>query len=180
MHRDTFLFDVHGRDHMRLGSIALVLALAGLAGCANQLAPSKRVDMPPFPVAEYQSLNINGDAVVTGQVFMKTVGGDVKYGAGEDVSLLPATSYTDVLYRAYLANQEPGAPDPQFAKYNKLTTTDGEGRFTFKGIGAGKYYVISRVGWKAPTQFGLVQQGGYIIKPVTVQPTGETTVIVSK
>ncbi|WP_152989107.1 hypothetical protein [Pseudomonas citronellolis] len=154
-----------------------LLVLIALSGCA---VPSKTISMPPFPEAEYQSLKINGTGAVSGQLFLKTVGGDVKYGAGETVSLIPATTYSKVLYDAYEAGAQPGNPDPRIKQYSKAAQADGEGRFTFTNVAEGNYYVMGRVVWQAPSRLGMTPQGGYVIKKVSVKDGAESKVIITR
>jgi len=158
--------------------IAIALLAASLTGCAGPQA--KPVDLGPFPAAEYKALPRSGTAKVTGQVFMRTRGGDVKYGAGSDVALIPATSYTEQLWNAYQADRPIAEPDSRARQYSRHVQADGSGYFTFTGVPAGRYYIASNVVWEAPTQFGLSRQGGFILTPVTVLEGQETRAMVTK
>ncbi len=65
----------------KLIAAALFLGLA--TACATRVvAPVQRI---PFPEAEYATLKMNGTAVIRGQAFLKTRGGDVKTAAGNEV-----------------------------------------------------------------------------------------------
>lgn len=154
-----------------------ILALSLLAGCAQ--AP-KPMEFGAFPVAEYQALPKTGTGTITGQIFMKTRGGDVKFGAGTEVVLIPATSYTATLYQAYQQDRPVGEPDPRVKEYSRRVITDGTGGFRFEGIPGGAYYVGGSVFWEAPTQFGLSKQGAHLLSPVTVEEGKEARVIVTR
>lgn len=158
--------------------LAIALLAAALTGCAGP--QTKPVDLGPFPTAEYEALPRTGTATVTGQVFMRTRGGDVKYGAGSDVALIPATSYTEQLWTAYQADRPIAEPDSRARQYSRHVQADGSGYFTFTKVPAGRYYIASNVMWEAPTQFGLSRQGGFILTPVTVQEGQETRAMVTK
>ncbi|WP_240349681.1 hypothetical protein [Pseudomonas putida] len=163
---------------MKLGSMVVVAALSGvLSGCAGQ-PPLQR---PPFPVEEYQKLVLDGAGTVSGQVFMKTVGGDVKYGAGSEVALFPVTSYSNFWYQNGYLQSKPIVPsDERQKKYMKVTQADGNGNFKFTNVAPGDYYVSSMVVWQAPTQFGLATQGGYVAKPIAVDEKTEARVMLTR
>lgn len=152
--------------------IAVVFA-AMLAGCAG-LAPLER---PPFPVAEYEALPTEGTGVVTGQVFLRTVGGEVRYGAGSEVDLNPVTSYSRFWYENdYRAGGRRLAPyDPRLDAYIITTQADGSGNFRFENVPPGDYYLTSRVTWGVPVGlYTTQQQGGVISIPITVRDGEET------
>jgi hypothetical protein len=143
---------------------------ATLAGCAvpERAAPLQR---PLFPEAEYAALESSGTARVTGQVFLKTRSGDVKTGAGNVIYLNPATSYSKF---AYEHNRYPGgltAADARLHGYMQQAVADASGRFTFKNVPAGEYYVTGQVTWEAfsSSAGGLRPQGGAIWKLIAVQ-----------
>lgn len=149
----------------KIRAAALILSIALLTACASQ-KPNER---PPFPVDEYAQLQKTGTGKVVGQVFMKTVGGEVRFGAGSDVYLFPGTSYSDFWYQTNYVSQQPIVPpDPRQMHYTKIVQADGNGNFEFSDIPPGRYYVSSTVIWQAPTQWGLAKQGGPVAKPATV------------
>lgn len=144
-----------------------LLAAALIVGCA--LPHQQVIERVPFPEAEYAVLPKQGTGAVTGQVFMKTVGGDVKFGAGSDVYMLPVTSYTTQWYvESYLGGKALQEPDPRAKQGQLVTQADGTGAFTFTDVPPGKYYLSSTVNWSVPTSYGLAPQGGVVAKLVTV------------
>ncbi|PVZ55504.1 hypothetical protein C9422_21020 [Pseudomonas sp. B1(2018)] len=149
-----------------LCTLAPVLALAVISGCATQPKPIARNS---FPAAEYAALPQSGTGVVEGQVFLKTVGGDVKYGAGSEVILNPVTSYSEQWHDATYSKHAPMEPsDSRQNQYIVTTQADGSGNFRFSGVPPGKYFITSSVYWQAPSQFGLTNQGGMITNRITV------------
>lgn len=149
-----------------------MLALT-LIGCAS-------VTRIPFPENEYSQLQKEGSAIVKGQVFMKTRGGNVKYGAGEEILLNPVTSYSKQWFEVnYLGKRVMSAQDPRQKDYIKTTLADGEGRFIFKKVPAGRYYVVGNVTWEAvPNQ--MFPEGGIITKQITVNENEEVEIILTR
>ncbi|UQB79160.1 hypothetical protein KI429_05715 [Pseudomonas shirazica] len=157
---------------------ALALAALMMTGCISQPTPQPR---PSFPVAEYNALPTTGSGTVEGQVFMKTVGGDVKYGAGSQVVLNPVTSYSEHWYRTIYEVRAPIQDgDPRQSAYVKTTRADGSGNFQFTEVPPGRYFLTSEVRWQAPSQWGLTNQGGQITDRITVTNDKTTKVMLTR
>ena len=152
-----------------------VVAASLMAGCASR----KPIVVPhvPFDVAEYEAFSRPGTGVIKGQVFAKTIGGDVKKGAGNSVTLMPATKYREGWYWQ-AKNQGRAMPpgDSRHLQYDQTKVTDGEGRFEFKDIPAGQYYLVSQISWETVSsnqysrRLGLTDtQGGLVLGSVKVE-----------
>jgi uncharacterized protein YbjQ (UPF0145 family) len=115
-------------------------------------------------ISEYEPFMNSGDAVVQGQSFLTTRGGDVKLGAGRMVTLDPATSYATDWYEKLGADPsrfsaEP--PDSLFARARRTTVVDAQGHFKFTGLAPGAYIVRSTVTWETGALYAG-QQGGVV------------------
>jgi hypothetical protein len=77
---------VNRRKAMRVAVFGLLIALAG---CAVGPVPSRQaVSMTvPFSEADFQPWAGTGGASIRGQAFLKTVGGDAKTCAGQEIGL---------------------------------------------------------------------------------------------
>lgn len=166
---------------MRLFTTLSLAAL--LVGCAvpvqNPPAPARRM---PFPEAEYLALPKTGIATVRGQAFLTTRAGDVKTAAGKRVLLNPVTSYSLEWYeRSYLPGARIEDPDPKLDAFIRTQIADGSGRFVFKNVPAGEYFITTTVTWEAPTgyQGALQDQGGIVSKRIKVNAGEEVEVIVT-
>lgn len=118
-----------------------------------------------------------GTAIVEGQAFSKTRGGDVKYGAGNEVVLSPASPYSTEWYTATIQGEkiEPG---PLY-KYQRRTIADGSGHFEFESLPPGDYYITTSVTWEVPSSYGLHTTGGPMGAKVTATAGKTINVIVN-
>jgi len=112
---------------------------------------------------------------------MKTVGGDVKYGAGSNVILNPITSYSEHWYHTMYEVHAPLQPgDDRQLAYIKTTKADGSGNFQFTDVPPGRYFLTSEVRWQAPSQWGLTNQGGQITDRITVTNDKTTKIMLTR
>ncbi len=122
-----------------------VLALVATVGCApNSSPPAPRT--ATFNSSEYAAYDQTGNGVISGQAFLRTQGGEVRYGAGREVYLHPVTSYSREWWNRFvLGGKRLESGDPRDQAYQRTAVADGEGRFVFADLPAGEYYVASSV-----------------------------------
>ena len=145
-----------------------------LAACAVAPQPIQA----PFVESEFAPYRARGTSTITGQAFLKTRGGDVKYGAGNEVVLVPVTSYTREMTRM----MKTGASitkerDPRYAAYRRTAQADGNGNFEFRNLPAGSYYLDCVIHWEVPGPYVSTVTGGLAEAEVTVG-RGETAKVV--
>ena len=136
----------------------------------------------PFPEAEYLALPKTGTATVRGQAFLTTKGGDVKVAAGKRVLLNPVTSYSLEWYeRSYVPSRRIEEADPKLEAYIRTQIADGNGRFAFKNVPTGEYFITTTITWEVPTGYqGTVQvEGGLVAKRIKVNAGEEVEVVVT-
>ena len=135
---------------------SIPLAIFFLCGCAHTGQESV-----PY--------NREGTASIYGQALLKTRDGDIKYGAGEAVNLLPITQHSEENWKAALEGspikkqQNPGI---------WITTSDSEGRFEFRKIPAGEYFIDVPISWK--TQYSLSGTTGTLVSKKVKVAEGES------
>ena len=157
---------------------SLCIACLLLAGCAQHYKMQT-----PFVESEYQKFQQKGESIVKGQVFLKTVGGEVRYGAGAGVILAPRTAYTTEMANSLMSIGPDGSIDNasmQLIKYCKTTKADAEGRFEIKDVPNGEYYIFSKVVWFVSNGYGPVATGSGIAIPVSVTKPDTYNVVVTR
>jgi hypothetical protein len=149
--------------------LALITAGASLAACAVQ-----REDVPittPFNESDFSWSSTAGDAALKGQAFMKTVGGEVKTCAGNEVILVPSNAYTREMtniWRQRGVTRANPVRDPRYNNYRRVALCDAAGAFEFENLPPGPWMVNATVSWGVPHQYGVSQQGGYLMQEVSL------------
>lgn len=142
---------------MRLAFAVLLVAL--LSGC---IYPR----LATFDESEYAPYAKPGTGSISGQAFLKTRGGDVKYGAGNEVVLNPVTTYsTEWFQQAVLQNRRLKPADARTDNYHWVTIADGQGNFRFDNLPAGEYFVACGIAW----QVGASATGDWVHARVTLR-----------
>jgi hypothetical protein len=123
-------------------SVILWVLIILVSACA--FAPKQRIIA--FNEADFLPYSGSGDSKIIGQAFLKTRGGDVKYGAGNEVVLIPVTPYTrEFRERSIIGGERLEQHDQRYFKYRRTTIADGQGGFEFNNIPAGEYFWVFRV-----------------------------------
>jgi hypothetical protein len=157
-----------------------------LAGFA-MLALSSCATVIPLPTwnasgaaleAEYEPYMQQGTSQIVGQAFFAQRGGGTVKAAGRNVTLDPATTIGNEWWGKagkVWVHRELMPPSPGFVKARRTVVADAEGRFSFKEIPAGKYYVRTEVTWWAGSL-----QGGLVGQPIEVAPDETKEVILNQ
>ncbi|MET0508108.1 MAG: carboxypeptidase-like regulatory domain-containing protein [Burkholderiaceae bacterium] len=160
-----------GRTAAMTAAIGLAAAFALLGGCAS-------TDLPPGPQyqaatattdAEYQPFLRPGTNVLEGRAVRKLPDGRPAPVIGRSVTLDPATTIGDDWWRVAGRSFADRLSLPQseaFARARRVTVTDGEGRFVFRDLPAGSYYLRTDYGGTATSGAGA--QGGLLGQRVVV------------
>jgi len=126
---------------MKLLPIALVVAVAVLAGCVT---PPRQVTLTSsFDADAAKALLGPGKNSVKGNAFLRQTGGGVVTCAGSEVSAIPVTAYATERMQALYGDLRNGfsqqnivfAPNlPEYSLLLKTTTCDSQGFFKFDGV----------------------------------------------
>lgn len=160
-----------------------VLGFVGLMGCV----PVQEIEISSeFSATEAAIINKPGSGVLNGEAFLKRRDGQVVTCAGEMANLVPATSYaveriTAIYgspnggYRPALgANYDDGADEYQ--EMIRQVRCDSEGRFTFKGVASGTYYISTSVLWQVSDYY---YEGGVLAQRVKIEDGKMIDVVLS-
>jgi hypothetical protein len=131
----------------------------------------------PFNESEFNKFLGLGTSTIQGQVFMRTRGGAVIYGAGSKVLLVPFTQYTKQIFEGGSFN---GYNDSSLAKYTRTTVADATGNFEFIDIPQGAYVALSSVEWQVPLGRTYSNEGGGVNSYVEVAVGQRIKVMLTK
>lgn len=150
--------------------VAVLLA----CGCASE--PAYQI-LTPFHDDDFAIWKQAGPYTVSGQAFYKMPGGQVVTCAGESVSLMPLTGYNMELSK--LLESGKGVPanyERRAHKFDKKAMCDGSGRFSFEGLPALNWLLITRVTWQENGTFSFVpylggptDKGGWLFQEIQIE-----------
>jgi hypothetical protein len=162
--------------------LSTLTAASMLSACVHQKAP-----ITPFDPAKTSWSTQAGPNVIAGVAHLATADGGMRSCASLPVRLAPDSIYTRqrvaLLYggtissfvnakEAHRVRGKPGAKvDKAYARSLKASVCDLQGRFTFKNLPDGTYFVMAPVVWG--NRQGDVNEGGYFMQRITVSG-GET------
>jgi hypothetical protein len=138
----------------------------------------------PFDPQEASFINQTGASTISGQGFLRTMVGEVRYAAGSEVFLIPATKYSTERIGQIYGNSKCAVfgknfknDDPRYKDFTKTTKANGEGRFSFTSLAAGDYFVVTSVYWQIPGN--IFPEGCGIYELVRVGSGEKKEVIIS-
>ena len=139
-----------------------------------------------------------GPANLHGQAFLKTVVGDVKTCAGEDVVIMPGTPYVEEVIERVHDGVEIHM-DERAKSLARRTICDAQGNFTFSGLPAQKWLILTQVKWgvphieqpgERPGLIGLLlgfhgppnvdEQGGELLQAIDLRPGDNQAFLTSR
>lgn len=151
-----------------------LIALLVAGGCASE--PAYQI-LTPFHDDDFQLWKQSGPYTISGQAFYKQPSGPVITCAGESVSLMPLTSYNMELSK--LIESGKGFPpnyEKRAHKFDKTAMCDASGRFSFEGLPALNWLLITRVSWQENGTFSFVpyvggpsDKGGWLFQEIQIE-----------
>lgn len=140
-----------------------------------------------------------GPANLHGQAFLKTVGGDVKTCAGEDVVIIPGMPYLEEMIGKVRAGVDLHMDD-HAKPLLRQTICDAQGSFSFSGLPAQRWLILTQVKWGVPhierpgERTGLItgmifgvhvppatdEQGGELMQAIELHPGDNQAYLTSR
>lgn len=152
-----------------------ILLLLFLNACA---LPEPKKIATPFDEAEMIEATKLGTGSITGSAFAKTMGGEVKSGAGSTVYLYPVTPYV-MEFVTLNEKYNRVITDPRLKNYIKSTVADAAGNFEFENLKAGRYYLETRISWRFFNGYNSQETGGVAKNFVQVEENKKSKVILN-
>jgi hypothetical protein len=153
----------------------LVIYLFILSSCVTLDSQAK------FDSAEAAYINETGNTTINGRSFITRKDGVVVYAAGSDIALIPTSAYAinrvGQIFKEQKSvniNEVNGkffeVSEPEYVKFQKIVKADDQGRFTFKNIATGNYFVFTTITWNA----GDKAQASALVEKVTATADEQT------
>jgi hypothetical protein len=162
---------------VRLPRAISLLVVATCVGCAPNVVIPRTATFNPD---EYASYDEPGKGVITGQAFLRTRGGEVRYGAGSEVSLTPVTTYSREWWDlAIVGRKRLATGDPRVQAYTRKVLANGEGRFSFGNLPPGEYYVVTSVFWEVPSGSSRSATGQIVGQQVRLEHGGYVALVLN-
>jgi hypothetical protein len=149
---------------MRIFSVALVAVLLSLES------------------AVLERYNVQGTGRISGQGFLRQVGGGVVTCAGSEVFLMPKMRFTDQLIVAVRSGKTVVPIKSIALKYPlalRKTACDAQGNFSFDDLAVGDWFVGTDVTWGVPSRYTVQRQGGGLGTYIKVKAGRETKVLLT-
>lgn len=145
-----------------------------LAGC-------RKPETVAFSAEEAAIIKAPGKGIITGHAFRTRPLGQIVNAAGEVVWLVPQTGFARERFQnlfgegKYVAHRFfpwfEGERNPDYDAYVRETKTEANGRFIFKDVAPGSYFVMTQVTWG--NEDAWVREGGTVYDKATL--TGNET-----
>jgi hypothetical protein len=145
-----------------------------LAGCM------RKPETVAFSAEEAAFIKKPGTGVITGHAFRTRPLGQIVNAAGEVVYLVPQTGFArerfknlfeDGKYVPHRLFPEENERNAEYDAHVRETKTESNGRFAFKDVAPGAYFVMTTVTWGKEDDW--IREGGVVYDKVTL--TGKET-----
>ena len=128
------------------------MAAALLAGLVGGCVPSPYDHKTPLREADYVAYLGEGTATIWGEVSVKMRAGDINNGTESSLYLIPVTAYsTEWLEHYIMGGHAINGPDPRSLRVARVTVVGRNGRFQFRNLPAGDYYLSCTITRELPS-----------------------------
>ena len=138
---------------------------------ASTVEPTIYKTVSEFDIDELSWLSTPGTGGIIGNSFLRKVDGAIVSCAGQAIMLFPSSNYADERIGYLYQSTESGIntervideSDPRYLEMMSKTMCDVDGRFKFKNLSEGTYYVVSTI------RFGNPPEGANLMRKVTIR-----------
>jgi hypothetical protein len=148
-----------------------------ITGCATY-QPQPPVQMQTtFNYEEHRAYSQTGTSTIRGQGFLRQKGGGTVTCAGNEVILVPATSFFREFIRLLRTGKIPATEnvDSSYKAIFKQSQCDAQGNFLFDNLPSGNWLVMTEVRWS----IGYSQQGGVLMKEISISNNESVQVLLT-
>lgn len=155
--------------------LILSTVTALLSACAS---PRHIVANSRFDPDTARAMLSNGNNTIKGSALIRQAGGGIVTCAGQEVALIPATSYATERIVALYGSPSGGYRNvfgsgqiifddepPDFKMYIRTTTCDAQGFFKFTEVADGEFYASTSITWRISD---YLQAGGVLAQKVAL------------
>jgi hypothetical protein len=164
---------------LKMGLVSFIIAIV-FSGCVQPTPPPQWSKITNEKEAEYNQYLKEGTGTIEGQAFLTQQGGGVVKGAGRTVTLNPSTSVGNEWWgkagKVWI-HRSLTPSSPNFHKARKTTIADADGKFKFKNLPKGKYFISTEITWNV-AYHGI--QGGLLTKQIEIKDNKTTEVILNE
>lgn len=128
-------------------TLDIVVASAFVALLVTACAPYEL----KAPIEQGPSTAQAATAMIAGTVTVKSRTGEVRKGSDSTVYLIPVTAYSTEWFQHYVVNGERvNGKDPRSFGPTRAAATDADGRFEFRAVAPGEYFLTGTVQYQRP------------------------------
>jgi hypothetical protein len=174
--------DANKKDYIKNCMIAKGYSLIEKNAVPGPLGVALERPHSTFDEREFAPYAGVGTSSIVGQALLKTRGGDVKVGAGNEVVLCPVTPYSTEYYeKAIVGEQKLQPPDERIVRFFRSTIADANGQFEFRKLPAGEYFLGCKITWEIAGVGGTMETtGGVAYGRVRVEPEDVAKVVLTR
>ena len=137
---------------MRKAFLALTLVIVAVVGALGCSASKPDRAQDALLKQQLERYRKRGNAAITGVAYLVRPGGAQVLGSGDQVYLTPVTAWAESRIVDVLAANKIPDGDDRAAGVWWIAKTDSNGRFTFKELVDGEYFVLSPIPYQSGTE----------------------------